>query len=121
MKLIYADDVLEIHEYILLKYKGSGGVRDLSLLESAVGRLSSGYHDNIYSAAAALLQSLVLNHAFIDGNKRTAYASLEYFLHLNGLTINASDLEIENFLIDDVIKNKILVDEIALWISNHSN
>ncbi len=80
------------------------GVRDLGLLESALARPRSGYYASISEQAAALLQSLAGNHAFVDGNKRGAFAATAVFLRMNGYKLVVDADEAERFLIEDVIK-----------------
>jgi death-on-curing protein len=87
--------VLELHRKILEQSGGASGIRDMGLLESAIAqpRMTFGAEDlspSFLEKAAALGFSIILNHPFIDGNKRTGHAATETFLVLNGLEINAS-------------------------------
>ena len=82
-------DVLAIHAVLLKRYGGAGGVRDLGLLEAAVFRPRSGYYSSVAQEACALLESLLINHPFVDGNKRAAFAACDVFLRVNGLRIAA--------------------------------
>ena len=84
-------DVLGIHAVLLQRYGGATGVRDMDGLEAAVFRPQSGYYQNIEEEACALLESLLVNHPFVDGNKRTAFAAFEVFLHINGHSVTADD------------------------------
>src|SRR5947208_9963636 len=77
-------EVLAIHHLQIEEYGGVHGIRDNGLLESAVFRPQIGYYNNIQEEAAALLESLSNNHPFLDGNKRTAFASVHTFLLVNG-------------------------------------
>jgi death on curing protein len=72
-------EVLELHTILIKRYGGLSGVRDYGALEAAVHRLQSGYYEDIVQEAAALLESLAVNHPFIDGNKRVAFAVRMYF------------------------------------------
>lgn len=83
-------DVLAIHAVLLRKYGGSEGIRDMGALESAVFRPQSGYYVDLVQEACALLESLLINHPFVDGNKRTAFAACDIFLRINSARINAS-------------------------------
>jgi death-on-curing protein len=83
-------DILGLHHVLLEKYGGSGGLRDLGALEAAVFRPQCGYYNDIIEEAAALLESLLINHPFIDGNKRVAFAACDVFLRLNGHRLTAS-------------------------------
>ena len=69
-------EVLAIHHLQIEEYGGSHGIRDRGLLESAVFRPQIGYYNDIREEAAALMESLANNHPFLDGNKRTAFASV---------------------------------------------
>ena len=77
-------DVLAMHLVLIKKYGGSDGVRDMGALESAVARPQSGYYKDVIQCAAALFESLAINHPFIDGNKRVAFAATDVFLRING-------------------------------------
>ena len=82
-------DILAIHAVLLKRYGGAGGVRDLGALEAAAFRPQSGYYTDVVQEACALLESLLINHPFVDGNKRTAFAACDVFLRVNDLRIAA--------------------------------
>jgi death-on-curing protein len=82
-------DALFFHKQLIERYGGAPGIRDAGALESALPRPQTGYYDTIIHEAAALLESLVQSHPFIDGNKRTAFAVVDVFLRINGHTITA--------------------------------
>ena len=82
-------DMLAIHAALLKRYGGADGVRDLGALEAAVFRPLSGYYSDVIQEACALLESVLINHPFVDGNKRTAFAACDVFLRINGLHITA--------------------------------
>lgn len=82
-------DALFFHKQLIERYGGAPGIRDVGALESALHRPRTGYYDTIIHEAAALLESLVQNHPFIDGNKRTAFAVVDVFLRINGHTLTA--------------------------------
>jgi death-on-curing protein len=87
-------EVLEIHRRILEQSGGAFGIRDMGLLESAIAqpRMTFGGEDlysSLFEKAAALGFSIIMNHPFVDGNKRTGHAATETFLVLNGMEINA--------------------------------
>lgn len=85
-------DVLAIHSILIQRYGGTHGIRDRGVLESAVFRLQSGYYVDIVSEAAALMESLAINHPFVDGNKRVAFAATDIFLRINGYRINCESM-----------------------------
>ncbi len=78
------DEVLEIHGTLIKRFGGAEGVRDLGLLESALYRPQTGYYSTLFEMAAALFESLINNHPFIDGNKRVAFFATDVFLRMNG-------------------------------------
>jgi len=82
-------DALFFHKQLIELYGGASGVRDVGALESALQRPQTGYYGTIVEEAAALLESLVQNHPFVDGNKRVAFAVVDVFLRINGHTIVA--------------------------------
>ena len=83
-------DALFFHKQLIERYGGAPGIRDVGALESALHRPQTGYYDTIIHEAAALVESLVQNHPFVDGNKRVAFAVVDVFLRINGYTITAS-------------------------------
>ena len=91
-------------------------MRDLGLLESALLRPQTGYYETLSLQAAALLQSLCQNHSFVDGNKRVAFATTAIFLRMNGFRLSVRTDDGEMFLIENVIKDRATVEEIADWL-----
>lgn len=87
----------------------------MGLVESALAR-ASGYYESRSEQAAALLQSFAMNHAFIDGNQRAAWASSMVFLRMNGFRVKVSAEDAERFLIDQVIVQRAEVAAIAKWL-----
>jgi death-on-curing protein len=86
-------EVLTIHAAMIDEFGGTEGVRDLGALESAVFRPETGYYDGPIEEAAALMESLLQNHPFLDGNKRTAFAAADLHLRLNGLIYSGTPAE----------------------------
>lgn len=76
-------DVLGMHTVLMQRYGGTPGVRDPGALEAALFRPQTGYYDDIVAEAAALMESLAINHPFVDGNKRIAFAAADVFLRIN--------------------------------------
>jgi death-on-curing protein len=117
------EQVLFIHERIIEHVGGKQGVRDFALLHSGLERCKATYggedlYPTLFDKAAALLHSLVMNHAFVDGNKRTAYAITVRFLNFNHYAITAPQAEIVRFCIsvdNDGVKGK----EIAAWLQQY--
>ncbi len=96
MKVYYLTlaDVLTLHSVSLKLHGGADGVRDLGALESAIYRPQTGYYEDLIAEAAALFESLAINHPFIDGNKRVAFAATDTFLRVNGYKIDANSTQI---------------------------
>jgi death on curing protein len=114
-------DVINIHNLLIGKFGGSKGIRDKGALESALFRPYATFDQKeLYPSpiekAAAILESLVNNHPFIDGNKRTAYVVTRLLLLSYGLDINATQEEKYNLVIS-VAKGEIKFDEIKNWLS----
>lgn len=83
-------DALFFHRLLIERYGGASGLRDAGALEAALHRPQTGYYDTVIQEAAALLESLVHNHPFVDGNKRVAFAVVDVFLRINGHRMVAS-------------------------------
>lgn len=73
VQFLSVEEVLAIHERVIARFGGTSGVRDQGLLESALFRPQTGHYKDLSSMAAALFESLLLNRAFVDGNKRVAF------------------------------------------------
>lgn len=121
--MIAVAEVLKIHTRLIIEFGGSNGVRDLTLLESAVFRpfMTFGGQD-LYETpvakSAAILESVVKNHPFIDGNKRTGYTLMRLLLLANEVDVSATQQEKYNLVID-IITNKLDFEGIVLWIMKH--
>lgn len=87
-------DVLGLHTVLMQRYGGALGVRDPGALEAALFRPQTGYYKDIVAEAAALLESLAINHPFVDGNKRIAFAAADVFLRINGWRLQRSPMQI---------------------------
>ena len=91
-------DVLAFHEIQLRRYGGAPGIRDMGLVEAALVRPQTGYYKDIIEEAAALWESFLMNHPFVDGNKRTAFAVMDVFLRVNGIRIVSNSQRSGDFL-----------------------
>lgn len=124
MNYLSLEQVLFIHQQMLEKYGGSEGVRDQNLLEfSIVKPRISAFGEEVYPTLflklAALLHAIIRNHAFVDGNKRTAFGAMHLMLLKNGYDLTSStDQEVQMCL--DAATGKLTVEEIANWIENHA-
>jgi len=124
MKYLSPQQVLFIQARLIAETGGETGLRDLALLESAVARPRASFdgkdlYSGLFEKAASLLDSLVNNHAFIDGNKRTGITSTAMFLRLNGYRISCSQNELESFTLQ-VATSHPQISELAIWFEKHS-
>jgi len=110
------DEALAIHEAVIEAFGGSPGVRDLGLLESALYRPQSGYYDELSSMAAALFESLIKNHPFIDGNKRVAFFGTDVFLRLNGCCLEVEPLQAHATLMELFDTRNCDLEHLRPWI-----
>jgi death on curing protein len=110
------DEVLGIHQDSIEAFGGSHGIRDRAGLESAVMRPQGGYYSDVVAEAAALWESLSQNHPFIDGNKRTAIASMAAYLAINGYWLQAEQLETYRFMIDLYNSGRFRTPELETWL-----
>ena len=113
------DEVLQIHRSLLAHFGGPAGVRDPGLLESALYRPRTGYYDDLAEMAAALFESLIMNHPFVDGNKRVAFFSTDVFLRLNGFRLKVNAKRAHRFLIGLLEDNSCTYDNLLPWIRKH--
>jgi death-on-curing protein len=110
------DEVLTLHENLILRFGGPEGIRDHGLLESALHRPRTGYYPDLVSMAAALFESLIMNHPFVDGNKRIAFFATDIFLRLNGFKIRVDPDEAHAHLVGLLEKNLCDFDHLKEWI-----
>lgn len=118
------EEVLLLHARLIQRTGGSGGVRDLGLLDSALARPQATFggedlYPSLWSKAAALMHSLIKNHPFVDGNKRTALTATGLFLELNGYTMTASNEEALDFTRRAAV-GEVDVEFMAAWLENHT-
>jgi death-on-curing protein len=121
--MILIKEVLQIHDLLIAGFGGSSGVRDLVALESSLSRPFQTFDGKeLYPApankAAAILESLLINHPFVDGNKRTAYVVAIGFLMSKGITIKATEEE-KYILVIKVASGESSYDEIVSWLLSH--
>lgn len=117
------DEVYRIHEAIIHRAGTEASVRDFSLLHSAVERPKAMFggkslYPTLFTMAAALMQSLCMNHPFTDGNKRTAWASTKRFLWMNGYHLIVKSHEGADFMVR-VDNEKPDLKEISSWLKSH--
>lgn len=112
------DEVIEIHKAVIDAFGGPSGIRDMGLLESALYRPRSGYYEDIFQMAAALFESLIINHPFVDGNKRVAFFSTDVFLRLNGYKFQVEPDIAHQFIIELLDQGNYQLEELSKWIQS---
>lgn len=108
-----------MHDDQLLQFGGEPGLRDAGALDSAIMRPQIGYYNGIIEEAAALLESLAMNHPFVDGNKRTAFAATEVFLRINGYFIDCDSLEAHEHFMHLFDTNSFRFTQLVDWLSDN--
>lgn len=114
------DDVLFIHAEQIAAFGGASGVRDRGLIESALLRPQTGYYADLIEEAAALWESLAMNHGFIDGNKRVAFEAVDLFLGLNGLRIEAEPDSVIAFIYGHLEAGTFRKDSLDAWLRTNT-
>lgn len=124
MKYLTAEQVLFIHARLITETGGEHGVLDLGLLQSAVARPQATFdgqdlYPDLFSKAAALMESLIGNHAFVAGNKRTAITASGLFLRLNGYHLTADNQQLETFTLQ-CAQHLVSLDQMTVWFEDQS-
>jgi death-on-curing protein len=119
VQFLSLDEVLAIQERLIERFGGDLGVRDRGLLESALFRPQTGYYTHIEEMAAAMFESLLINHAFVDGNKRVAFFATDVFLRLHGWKLVLTADEGEQFIVGILEANDRSFEKILKWIRMH--
>ena len=110
------DEVLEIHRVLIKRFGGPEGVRDLGLLDSALFRPQSGYYKDLSEMAAALFESLIKNHPFVDGNKRVAFFATDVFFRMNGYKFVVEAKAAHSFLMGLFESDDCDLEHLLPWI-----
>lgn len=124
MDYVSLREVLLIHAASIKKYGGSQGIRDQGSVESAIARPRASFNDyeaypDIYSKAATLLEALIKNHGFIDGNKRTAISAVVIFFQKNNYDFVAGQKQLVEFVVE-VAEGRHNLDTISSWLKKNS-
>ena len=109
-------EAIEIHQLLIEEFGGFHGIRDQALLESAIFRPQSGYYNDLFEEAAALMESLSNNQAFLDGNKRISFVLADVMLRANGYFLDVGPLEAHKFINDAIAKKEFRFSQIRDWI-----
>lgn len=123
--MISKESVLKMHELSILKYGGSDGVRDDGLLESAIARPYQTFggedlYPTTYEKAAAIAESLIINHPFVDGNKRTGFLVMLAILDEGNLEITVPNDAVYNFVIK-ISTGDIKFEQIVDWLKQNTS
>lgn len=116
VSFLSVDEALAIHERLIHRFGGATGIRDKGLLESALFRPQSGYYGDIAEMAAAMFESLLINHPFVDGNKRAAFFMTDAFLRLNGWKLSVEPAPAYEFIIALLETRDARYDKLLSWI-----
>lgn len=123
MRYLTLAEVLEIHRRILMQSGGAEGIRELGAIESALAQPQMTFggqelYPTIEDKATAICFSLVMNHPFVDGNKRVGHAAMETFLVLNGFELRA-DVEDAERVVLQLAAGQSTREELLDWVSKH--
>lgn len=129
MRYLTLPEVLEIHRRILAQSGGAPGVRDIGAVESAVAQPTMTFggkdlYPTIAGKASAICFSLVMNHPFVDGNKRVGHAAMETFLVLNGYELCADVDDAERTILQlaaGQLTRDALVDWVTTRVERHNS
>ncbi|UXE68718.1 MAG: type II toxin-antitoxin system death-on-curing family toxin [Chryseotalea sp. WA131a] len=121
--MIEVSEVERIHDILIDRFGGAKGIRDKGILESAIGRPFQTFdgkdlYPDPVDKAAAIFESIVSNHPFVDGNKRTAYVLLRLILKRNQLDINV-DQDVKYDFVIKTAKGELTFDKIRAWIRDN--
>ena len=112
-------EVIAIHHHQIEEYGGEHGLLNQGALEAAVFRPQTGYYNDVSEEAAALLESLVNNHPFVDGNKRVGFAATHTFLLMNGFDLDVSSKAAAEFIIKMIADGKFRFALLRDWIAGN--
>ena len=116
VQFLSLEEVIEIHVALIEQFGGASGLRDEGLLESALYRPRTGYYNDLIDMSAALFESLMNNHPFIDGNKRVAFFATDIFLRLNGYKMKVDAISAYSFLMKLFETNTCDLKHLSPWI-----
>ena len=124
MNYLSAEQILFIHARLIEETGGSHGIRDLGMLLAAMGRPQARFDDqdlylDLFGKAAALIESLIRNHPFVDGNKRTGVTATGLFLRRNGYHLTASNADLVAITMK-IAQSQSSVEELTIWFRDNS-
>jgi death on curing protein len=113
-------EVQVMHRVLVDRFGGAHGLRDAGALEAALFRPQSGYYADVIAEAAALFESLAMNHPFVDGNKRIAFACVDVFLRINGYQLVPKAMAIHKWLIGHLEAGTFQLATIEPWLRKNT-
>ncbi len=116
MLFISIQDIMLMHDVLINRFGGSTGLRDRAGLEAALMRPQSGYYPDVIAQAAALFESLIINHPFIDGNKRIAFAAMDTFLRINNQKLNTDSAKAYRQIMHMFKVQELKFDHVDAWL-----
>lgn len=124
IRYLFIDEVMVVHDRMIKLFGGREDVHDFTMLHSATERCKATFggrdlYLTIFDKASALIHSLILNHPFDDGNKRTAFTSCALFLFYNQCKLKYTKKEAIQFTLD-IDSHKLNFEQISAWLQNHS-
>lgn len=122
--MILLEDILAVHQYSIDKYGGGKGIRETGSLESAIARPFQTFggedlYPSIFEKAAALAESLIVNHPFVDGNKRTGFLAMTTFLQEEGFLLVANQDDAYTFTIH-ISTGNLKFEQIVEWLKQNT-
>jgi death-on-curing protein len=122
--MISYKEVVDIHQIVIDEFGGANGIRDKEILSSALARSLQTFdgkelYPTTIEKAASLIESILINHPFVDGNKRTGYVLMRLVLLTNNFDIIANQQEKYTFVID-IASGKSKFDSIVSWLTTHN-
>jgi death-on-curing protein len=110
------EEIIEIHKELIEQFGGTIELKDPGMLEAALFRPQSGYYNGLIEEATALMESLGMNHPFIDGNKRVAFFATDTFLRMNGYFIDCDDFEAHDHIVKLLSNHEFNFDNLHIWL-----
>jgi death on curing protein len=122
--MILIEDILQVHQFSIDKFGGGNGIRDTGSLESAIARPFKTFggedlYPTIFEKAAALGESLIVNHPFIDGNKRTGFFAMISLIEDDGYFLKSTQNEAYDFTIK-ISTGEIRFEEMVEWLKSNT-
>jgi len=116
IQFLTLEEILAIHKSVIGRFGGQLGIRDHGLLLSALYRPQTGYYNDLAEMGAALFESLIINHPFVDGNKRVAFFGTDVFFRLNGYQFKVKPNDTYQFLVGLIQSQTCDFDHLLPWV-----